>query len=52
MNETTRKELKELQERLDEIYTQWDYNGEVESLQEFENIVIRLQEIENENKST
>ena len=50
MNETTRKEYIELQQRLDEIYNQWDYSGEVESLQEFENIIIRLQEIENEQQ--
>lgn len=49
MNERTRKELQELMQRLDSIYNKWNYNGEVDDLQEFENIVIRLQEIENEN---
>tara|TARA_R100000458_G_C8146651_1_gene155849 strand:- start:216 stop:389 length:174 start_codon:yes stop_codon:yes gene_type:complete len=42
-----RKRISEVKDRMDEIWEQYDYNGSVEDLSEFEQLVIELYELEN-----
>ena len=39
--------LIEIKDRLDKIWEQYDYNGSVEDLSEFEQLIIELYELEN-----
>ena len=45
--EKIRERISEVKNRMNEIWEQYDYNGSVEDLSEFEQLVIELYELEN-----
>tara|TARA_B100000214_G_scaffold209493_1_gene152063 strand:- start:826 stop:996 length:171 start_codon:yes stop_codon:yes gene_type:complete len=45
--EKIRKRISEIKNRMNEIWEQYDHNGSVEDLSEFEQLVIELYELEN-----
>lgn len=47
MTKKDRKRISEIKDKMNDIWEQYDYNGSVDDLSEFEALVIELYKIEN-----